>query len=501
MPPGRDGVETARAMWKVDPDLQVVLCTAYSDYAWEDMVSELGLGDNFLILKKPFDAIEVRQLAQALAEKWFLSRENEIVLKWVEQQVRNRNEKLEHALARLETETSARLRLERDLRREHKLDVLGRLVASIGHEINNPLAYVMANVEYARQELQQWGGRPPAAGVESLCAVLEEAASGAERIRRIVRSIRDFSQVGDEPLSSVDVRQSVEAALRLVGNQIRHRARLIAALGEPCLVRADPLRLEQVMVNLLMNAVQSLRDDADNEIRVTVVVDQARRVEIAISDTGSGISSSDLERVFDPFFSTRAKEGTGLGLWICRKILESFGGVITIESVLGKGTVVRASLPALAPTQREPRDVRGHSRPASPDATAPRARILLVDDEPAVLRGLKRQLGCHDVSITTSAREAVEVYKAREFDFVFCDLMMPGFGGIELLAEFERLGCEHAARVVLMTGGIFTEGVREALASIKNPCIQKPFDTSRVLRWIERRLRQSGDARLSDLPG
>src|SRR5690606_4856679 len=133
MPPGLNGVETARELWSIDPRLQLVLCTAYSDYSWEEMVAELGARGGFLILKKPFDSIEVRQLARALSEKWRLLRENEAHLLSLEAQVRSRTDELERALERLRDEMADRLRLEKELRHAQKLEALGRLVAGIGH--------------------------------------------------------------------------------------------------------------------------------------------------------------------------------------------------------------------------------------------------------------------------------------------------------------------------------------------------------------------------------
>ncbi|HLV67825.1 MAG TPA: response regulator [Polyangiaceae bacterium] len=534
MPPGLNGVETARELWSIDPRLQLVLCTAYSDYSWEEMVAELGARGGFLILKKPFDSIEVRQLARALSEKWRLLRENEAHLLSLEAQVRSRTDELERALERLRDEMADRLRLEKELRHAQKLEALGRLVAGIGHEVNNPLAYVMVNIDWAVSELTRAGDalaegvapqpstpprsrparsapprvpewraskRPPSEGgadapqdgvIATLFAVrdaLVEAASGAERIRRIVNSAREFSRPREEAPTAVDLSGCFEGALRIVGNEIRHRARLVVAFADTPPVLADPHRLEQVFVNLLMNALQALPEDgANQEIVVTTEVRDPERVLLTIRDTGTGIAEADLEHVFEPFFSTRpVGQGTGLGLWICRSIIESFGGTIELESQVGHGTTARVTL-----TRAEASETTsGSSRPRTP-STEPgarkRARILLVDDEPAVLRGLKRALSGHDIRSTTNGREAVEIYKSEPFDLVFCDLMMPGFGGMEFLAEIEKLGPEHARRVVIMTGGVFTEPMREFVANSKNRFVPKPFDTNKLRKLVEAEL-------------
>jgi len=540
MPPGPNGVETARELWRIDPRLQLVLCTAYSDYGWEEMVAELGAGGGFLILKKPFDSIEVRQLARALSEKWRLLRENEAHLSSLEAQVQSRTEELERALERLRTEMADRLRLEKELRHAQKLEALGRLVAGIGHEVNNPLAYVMANLDWAVNELSRTttelaegaanvsapprsqpvrsappgvrelraSRQPPASPPEgepadglvaTLGAIrdaLVEAASGAERIRRIVNSAREFSRPREEPPTAVDLSRCFDAALRIVGNEIRHRARLVVGFADTPPVLADPHRLEQVFVNLLMNALQALPDEGDHqEIVVRTEVKDRDWVVLTIRDTGTGIAEADLEHAFDPFFSTRqVGKGTGLGLWICRTIIESFGGTIGLESRLGHGTTARVTWPC-AEVVETPTPARGRTPPPEPEARR-RARILLVDDEPAVLRGLKRALSGHDIRATTNGREAVEIYKAEAFDVVFCDLMMPGFGGMDFLAELEKLGPEHARRVVIMTGGVFTDPMREFVARCKNRFIPKPFDTKKLRELVEAELRCRGSSSL-----
>src|SRR5690606_4686876 len=340
---------------------------------------------------------------------------------------------------------------EKELRHAQKLEALGRLVAGIGHEVNNPLAYVMANLDWAVNELSRTttelaegaanvsapprsqpvrtappgvselraSRQPPASPPEgepadglvaTLGAIrdaLVEAASGAERIRPIVNSAREFSRPREEPPTAVDLSRCFDAALRIVGNEIRHRARLVVGFADTPPVLADPHRLEQVFVNLLMNALQALPDEGDHqEIVVRTEVKDRDWVVLTIRDTGTGIAEADLEHAFDPFFSTRqVGKGTGLGLWICRTIIESFGGTIGLESRLGHGTTARVTWPC-AEVVETPTPARGRTPPPEPEARR-RARILLVDDEPAVLRGLKRALSGHDIRATTNGREAV----------------------------------------------------------------------------------------------
>jgi signal transduction histidine kinase len=348
MPPGIDGVETAQRLWALDPDLQIVFCTAYSDYSWESLVRQLGPSHRFLVLKKPFDVIEARQLALALSEKRQLLRENQRAMGELEMRVQQRTAALEQAHAKLREEIEDRLRLERGLRHAQKFECLGRLAAGIGHEINNPLTYVMNNLELLQHETHARGisslavGSPRSAELETC---IEEALLGARRIKQIVRGTRLFARVSDSPPTTANVVQCIRSALALVHCELRRRARLAEELLEVPEVVADSPQLEQIFVNLLLNAIQAIPARTnDGEIRVSCC-SRGAAVEVDITDNGCGIPQSDLARIFDPFFSTHpVGEGTGLGLWVCKTVMEAFGGDISVESALGQGTRVRLVL-------------------------------------------------------------------------------------------------------------------------------------------------------------
>jgi signal transduction histidine kinase len=345
--PGWDGVRTATELWRLDARIQIVFCTAYSDYAWEDFATKLRATDSFIVLKKPFDPIEVRQLAHAMSAKWALERERESREAVLERQVRERTSELAATNARLEREMESRAQAEKALRRAHKLEALGRLAAGIGHEINNPLTYVAGNVTFAIDRLRALSELAPSAEIEELLDALGEAADGAERIRRIVEEIRTFTRASEAAVTSAELQASLEAAERTVASSTRLHARFEHALADVPAVFADRRRIEQVLVNVLMNAAQALSAEKvhTNVIRVTTRAPSATHVEIEIADDGHGIDEADLEKVFDPFFTRRPQgQGTGLGLWICKTLVEGFGGTIAIESAKGVGTTVRIRL-------------------------------------------------------------------------------------------------------------------------------------------------------------
>ena len=346
MPPGIDGIETAVRMWKLDPRLQIVLCTAYSDYSWEEIADRLGSAEGYLILKKPFDRVEARQLVHSLGEKRALLNERELRLQELDQLIRERTAELAQANASLAMEMTQRLETEQQLHQLQKLEALGRLAACMGHEINNPLSYVLANVEQASFMLEQ---PPGPAELDELRTMLQEAAAGVHRIALLVRHLKVFSRLERQPTQSFRVNEVVESALTLVGNEIRHRATLVRDLADDLpVLMGEPQRVETVLVNLLLNAVQAIPpgDPSGNRIRVSTRRDRGDEIVIDVSDSGRGIPQDELERVFEAFYTTKAVgEGTGLGLAICHTIIQAHGGRLSIASAPGSGTTVTAVLP------------------------------------------------------------------------------------------------------------------------------------------------------------
>ncbi len=369
---------------------------------------------------------------------------------------------------------------------------IGVLAAGVGHEINNPLAYVLANLEFVVDEIDQIieALAPEArarleARIVDLRQELADTTHGAQRVRDIVCDLRTFSRGQDEKLTLVDVRQVLDSSVRMAAVQIRQRAMIEKDYADVPAVLANESRLGQVFLNLVVNAAQAMPEGAPSDNRIELVTrNDDGYVVVEIADSGTGIPPEVMARIFEPFYTTKPSgQGTGLGLSICRRIVESLGGEISVKSEVGTGTRFTVRLPSAATASE-----RAVATPVPRTPASKRARILCVDDEPALGIALKRVLGEeHDVVVLTSAVDARDRVAAGErYDVVLCDLMMPGMNGMELHDELTRIAPAVAARMVFLTGGAFTAQARDFLASIPNRRLEKPVGVADLRSAIER---------------
>ena len=241
--------------------------------------------------------------------------------------------------------------LDQRLRISERMASVGLLAAGVAHEVNNPLAYVLANAEYAAQALTVLQSRAPGEtqAFQELHQVLSEITEGATRIRAVVRDLRTMAADEGDGQTSTSVVAAAETALRLTQNRWHGNARLERAYAADPRVYASESRLIQVLVNLVLNAVDAMEGSArPQKLRIEIAA-HGRQVRLTVSDTGRGIDPSHLPRIFDPFFTTRATgSGMGLGLSICHSIVSKLGGTIEATSEVGVGTSIRVTLPALA---------------------------------------------------------------------------------------------------------------------------------------------------------
>lgn len=338
---------------------------------------------------------------------------------------------------------------------------VGTLAAGVAHEINNPLAAVIANLDIAEQDLADLGTQHQLP--QDLVEAIRDARVSADRVREIVRDLRVFSRAQEDIRGAVDVEKVLNSALRMAWNELRHRAKVEKQFSRVLRVDANEGRLGQVFLNLIVNAIQAIPegDYQNNYIRIATDMDD-NWVVITISDTGVGMPIEVERRLFTPFFTTKpAGVGTGLGLAISHRIISDYGGTIDCDTELHKGTTFRIKLP-IAPANLPP-VTRKFPLSLPPKR---RGRILVIDDETSLVQAIRRYLAPdHDVDGVTSARTGIDlVMRGTQYDAIVCDLMMPQITGMEIHAAVLKLDPALAERIVFVTGGAFTESARAFLA-------------------------------------
>ncbi|HEY6033356.1 MAG TPA: ATP-binding protein, partial [Kofleriaceae bacterium] len=357
---------------------------------------------------------------------------------------------------------------------------LGTLAAGVGHEINNPLMSVLGNLEMAISDLRKIGREHADIDFLELGDELRDAKEAAERVRNIVRDLKLFSRSDEETRGPVEVERVMESSIRMVWNEIRHRAQLVRNFAPVPPVIANESRLGQVFLNLVINAAQAIPEGrADsNEIRVATSVAADGRVRIEVSDTDTGMTPDVIAKIFTPFFTTKPiGVGTGLGLAICHQLVTAVGGEITVDSTPGRGTTFAVLLPPIS----------AEAATAMPEPEVARTpelhgKVLVIDDDAMVTMTIRRALREHDVVALSDPKEAIRrIEEGQRFDVILCDLMMPNITGMDVHAELVKCAPEMAERMVFITGGAFTEQAREFLEHRQS--FEKPMDL-RALRSL-----------------
>lgn len=392
------------------------------------------------------------------------------------------------------------MRLVRHAIAAERFATVGQVATSIAHEVNNPIAYVLASQTHLRDQLGHVvelcklisEGAEPAqlrdaferAGgqtfVDELVQAADDVREGATRVRDILRDTRALAHNNPNlKACAFDINESIRSALRIVAAELRHKAEITTQLADGLRVVGVAGQLSQVFVNLLINAAEAFGNRSGNSLVIT-----SKRIGghivITLTDNGPGIGPEHLPRIFDAFYSTKTGSGTGLGLPISRDIVRSHGGEISAESTHGIGTRFSIVLPHAA--QERPLTTPPPVVHAGTDA---RLRLLFVDDEPSILRSYRRAFGKqHDVIAVTSGREALaEIAERPDFDLIICDLSMPMMSGMQLYYHVRERNPALVDRFVFATGGATQKDLEEFLRSVTNRVLEKPFDLA-VLRGL-----------------
>lgn len=384
-------------------------------------------------------------------------------------------------------DVTERKRSEASLLQADRLASLGMLAGGMAHSLNNPLTYVLLNLDHLAKKLPMLAGDK--SQISDALARLTEAREGAERMANIVKRMRNLARTDDSEIRAIDLGTVLESVVEIVANEMHHRGRLNICLSSVPPVVANESRVEQVFLGLVLFAARMLPEDTakTNEVRLALYSnDQHAVVEIVCE--GAHLDSNQLSSLFEPFAPSDEARTAGFGLSVCSSIVEQLGGQIGATSIPGTGLSLRVTLPCSKPsysTEPPPPSTQQSSNP--PVTEGGSARILVIDDDPGVGRALRLMLEDeHDVTSFTSPREALrKLLQDPGFDLIFCDLMMPELTGMDIfqVLRFNRPGYE--SRVVFMTGGAFTAAAKRFLAQVPNARIEKPFNLKALQRMVQ----------------
>ena len=493
MPPGWDGVETAARIWEVDPEVQIVICTAYSDYSWDEMLDKLGRSDRLVILKKPFDNIEVLQMANALTEKWRLLQEAKIQLGDLEAMVAGRTQELQAASHRANQMAAAALIASK---------AKSQFLANMSHEVRTPMNGIIGMTELLLASEVTAEQRE----------YLEMVRDSADHLLEVVNGILDFSKIeaGRMELESrpFDPREAVADSVRGLAMAAETKGLDLAwkvADDVPDRLVGDDGRLRQVLINLVGNAVKfTERGGVSVEVENDRQGDDEVTLHAVVRDTGIGVPLERQAAIFEAFTqgdgsTTRRFGGTGLGLAISSQLAALMGGRMWLVSVPGEGSAFHFTVrlrkaqpgqPAASTPRRALGASGGESSTATPSTSGRRLRVLLAEDNAVNQRLVTATLEKegHEVIAVTNGKEALAAVGRETVDVVLMDVQMPVMDGFEATTRIrlaEQVTGRHVPVVALTAHAV--RGDREAcLQAGMDEYLSKPIRPSELLELLAR---------------
>ncbi len=459
MPPGWDGIATTLKIWEVDPDIQIVICTAYSDYSWEELIGKLGCSDRFVILKKPFDSVEVLQLAHALTEKWRLIRQVRNQIADLEKNVRERTHQLQVTNEKLLVEIAEHRQSEQQLQhvleelrdtqqrviQQERLRALGGMASGIAHDFNNALVGILGLSELLLHRPEDLDDKQRARRyLEMINTTAKDAGNIVDRLREFYRH-----REKREAFETVDLNGLIEEAIALTQPMWKTQAEAkdITITLQKYLQSVPPVagnagELREVLTNLIFNAVEAMPQGGTIVIRMRC---DGSQVTLEVSDTGTGMTDEVRQRCLEPFFTTKGHHGTGLGLSMVYGIVQRHQGTIDIRSEVDKGTTFIIRIPQQSVTPRE-------ESLAPPVMPSQHLHVLLVDDEAMVRKviGEYLKIDGHIVEAAVGGRDGLEKFRNGQFDLVVVDRAMPDINGDQVAAAIRS--ANPTVPVVMLTG-------------------------------------------------
>jgi signal transduction histidine kinase/CheY-like chemotaxis protein len=463
-------------VWSDVPLLLLTTRATPTEALWQ-FVHVLGAVGNVTLLERPLHQVTLLSTLQvALRSR---GRQHEL-RQWhaeLERRVVERTAELQQAHDALRREMTERQRIQEALFQQEKLAALGTLLANVAHELNNPLAVASLQLDTLHEE----------GSADASAETLDTLRQAIERCKSVVQSFLSLARQQPPTRQAVSLNAVIGDVLVLLGHPLEvDGIRVALQLDEQMPpIWADANQLHHVVANLLTNAHHALRQTAPpRHLRLTTAAQADRRqVRLDVTDSGPGIPEALQRRVFEPFFTTKPQgEGSGLGLPLCRNIVESHGGTMQLASQAGHGTTVSVTLPAAAPAVQVPEAAPESGEPAPTQ----RGTILLIDDERGVQRGLRRllQRSGHDITTATNGLEGLAALEVRSYEVILCDMHMPDLDGPGFYRALEHRYPRLVSRVIFLTGDTLSAEAAAFFAQVDRPRLVKPFNAQEVRRVI-----------------
>jgi len=486
MPPGWDGLETIQNIWRVDAEIQVVICTAFSDHSWDGIVNVLGHADRLLILKKPFDVMEVTQLAWALTQKWILARQAKMKRGELEALVEARTRSLEAARQELLT-LNEQLAVARDKATDSN-HIKSEFLAAMSHEIRTPLNGVIGTTSLL---METDLNHQQADYVETL-------SSSAESLLTIINDVLDISKIEAGKMSlehrSFDVRRAVDQVAELLAAEAGPKGiQLVVRVKNNvprCLI-GDEVRIRQVLINLVGNAIKFTHE---GHVLINVVyrpdAKDGVKLAIAVEDTGIGIPNEKLALIFGAYdqadaFTAIQYGGTGLGLAISKKLCELMGGTITVTSTVGVGSRFTMHLPLGVDTENA-------TMPEPPNSLSNLSAVVL--SPRTIIRALLKEI-LTTWGIRTAVTQGVEeaVAKAKQLRETVISqhiMIVDQADGItnesQVLLALQDAGLHEHLPVLLLAEPMQAAGSSEIDGAGYTASVTKPIRMERLVILMDR---------------
>ncbi|MDD5758406.1 MAG: response regulator [Desulfobulbaceae bacterium] len=463
MPPGWDGMETAIKIRQLDPNIELVIVTAYSDRSLDEIVHAVGSNDKLLFLRKPFDPDELKQIARCLTSKWNIAR-------------KERQQRHDQRI------------LEEQLRQAQKMESIGTLAGGIAHDFNNILSAIVGYTDLAMMRSKE---------NTVIQDDLSQVRKASMRAADLVRQILTFSRREPKELQPLQISLVIKEAMKLLRASIPSTIAIHQEISSEATVLADPTQIHQLIMNLCTNAFHSMADHggtlsvslSETELGQNTsahdTLPPGRYVNLTVSDTGHGMEQATVSKIFEPYFTTKESgKGTGLGLAVVHGIVEGHHGRITVESQTGCGTTFIVSLPVATMQPSRP------SVSAQPLSSTNHERIMVVEDDESI-RDLTRQFlaeAGYQVDLFSNGTEAWQALSQNptEWQLLFTDQTMPGMTGEQLAAKVKALSPQIP--VILASG--YVPNIKTILTPKTgvSAYIQKPVDRDTLLSTVAKAL-------------